>query len=102
MGGNGGRWVRMGADGCTDVQQRLNGVMRARGGVGMHDLGPRVAGKIPGTSCPDSFCQKICKTRKKYAQHERRPGIIPKHHEQTQKRTSNIIKRTQTIQIQRL
>ena len=51
MGADGGRWVRMGADGCTGVQQRQNGVIWARGGVGMHDLGPRVAGKFPGTSC---------------------------------------------------
>ena len=78
--------------------------MGTGGDVGMHDLGPRVTGRrifLPH-HVRTYFAKKNCKTRKKHAQQERRPGIIPKHHDQMQKRARISMKRTQTTQIQRL
>ena len=46
------------AYGCAGSQYRGNGVSSARGGVCMHDLGARVAGNFPDTSCPHAFWAK--------------------------------------------
>ena len=55
----------MHAYGCVGSQYRGNEVSSARGDVCMHDLGLRVAGKFPETSCRDSFCQKKSNNRQK-------------------------------------
>ena len=63
------RWVRMmlmGALMCNNDKTREDGY---GGAVRMHDLGSRVAGKFPGTSCSDTLCQKIGKTRNKHTDH---------------------------------
>ena len=55
----------MHAYGCVGAQYRGNEVSSARGDVCMHDLGLRVAGKFPVTSCRDSFCQKKLNSKQK-------------------------------------
>ena len=47
MGADGFKWVQMGADGCTEVQYWQNGVRRAQGGVGIHDLWTGWPGNFP-------------------------------------------------------
>ena len=48
----------MHAYGCVGSQYRGNEVSSARGDVCMHDLGVRVAGKFPDTSCSHEFWSK--------------------------------------------
>ena len=70
MGTDGCRWVQMMRVGALVYNNDKTGVRWAREGVDMHDLGARVAGKFPDTSCSDAFRQKIGKTRNKYIKHE--------------------------------
>ena len=58
----------MHAHGCVGSQYRGNEVSSARGDVCMHDLGLRVAGKFPVTSCRDSFCKKKIEQQAKTTQ----------------------------------
>ena len=75
QGASGYIWVCMHAYGYFGSQYRGNGVISARGGVCMHDLGLRVAGKFPGTSCRDSFCQKKSNNKKKPHRTSTQAGI---------------------------
>ena len=64
----------MGVYGCVWVYWCTitikQGEMNTGGGVDMHDLGSRVAGKFPGASCAHAFCQKIVKTKRNHTEHE--------------------------------
>ena len=65
----------MHAYGCVGSQYRGNEVSSARGDVGMHDLGLRVAGKFPETSCRDSFCQKKSNDKQKSHRTSTQAGV---------------------------
>ena len=67
-------WVCMHAYGCIGSQYRGDGVSSAQGGVCMHDLGVRVAGNFPDTSCPDLFWPNKLKTGNKHTPHSPRPA----------------------------
>ena len=71
----------------------------------MHDLGLRVAGKFPGTSCRDSFCQKKSNNKQKPHKTLTQTGIghafnlaKANTHQQPQKtRATNKIRHLQTF-----